>query len=231
MDGWLYDDVRGDLPDTVILPLENPHLYDRNVWASVLDVEQRARCVTIGAYHGRRIGVLAPTLGAPAAAMAVDAAADRGVRTVFGLGFCGAVAADLECGQVLVPFAAVAGDGTSPTYVPERYPAVADVGLVAAATAADVAVRTGIVWSTDGVLTQDSRFVRRCVALGVSGVDMETAAVLTVARLRGIRALTALVASDHLGHCRPTDGARLSTGVATATDLVLRLVRDATHVA
>jgi uridine phosphorylase len=206
-------------------------LYDRAVWENVLDIEQRARCITIGSYQGHRVGVLAPTLGGPAAAMALDAAASRGVRNVLGLGFCGGIASELSCGDLLLPLAAVAADGASQTYAPERFPAVADPDLLAAARAADPAARVGLVWSGDGVLTQDDAFARRCAQLGVAGVDMETAAVLTVARLRGVRALTTLVVSDHLGQCRPTDVGQLGDGVTAATGLVLGLVAHAARLA
>ena len=53
---------------------------------------------------------------------------------------------------------------------------------------------------------------------------METSAVLTVARLRGVRAATVLVASDHAGLGRPTDPERLSQGVRRAMALALRVV-------
>ena len=235
-DGWLFSDVDGKLPDTVILPLENPDLYDPSLWDGKVDIEQRHRSITFARHGAAGFGILSPKLGAPAAAMAIEAAADRGVRTLIGLGFCGAIASDLGCGDLLVPTGAVAGDGVSAAYCPERYPAVADRALVAALhrSAADAApsdgladglvLHDGLVHSVDAVFLQDSALIERCRALRVAGIDMETSAVLTVARICGIRAATVLVTSDHPGLGIPTDGARLSEGARRAVDVALQVV-------
>lgn len=237
-DGWLFSDVDGKLPETVILPLENADLYDPSLWDGKVDIEQCHRSITFARHGGVGFGILSPKLGAPAAAMAIEAAADRGVRTLIGLGFCGAIAPDLRCGDLLVPTGAVAGDGVSAAYCPERYPAVADRALVAAlhesaahaAPPADAApddrlvLHDGLVHSIDAVFLQDSALIERCRALRVAGLDMETSAVLTVARICGIRAATILVASDHPGLGIPTDGPRLSEGARRAMDVALRVV-------
>lgn len=62
---------------------------------------------------------MSPKFGAPAAALAVDLLAGRGVREVLGIGFCGGVDPALRCGDLFVPEAAVSSDGTCPTCVPE----------------------------------------------------------------------------------------------------------------
>jgi len=224
VDDWLFSDVPGRLPDTVVLPLENPDLYDPSPWLAALEVERTGRSVTIGTLQDRQVGILTPKLGAPAAAMAVEAAAHRGVRRIVGIGYCGGVSAHLSCGDLLIPYAAVAGDGTSTSYLPERYPAVADPDLYCALRRLDAKAIGGMVWSLDAVLMQDAAFVRRCRQLRVDGVDMETAAVLTVARLRGVSAATVLVVSDHPGRGERTDTARLSAGTKRAIELVTAAV-------
>ncbi|MFD9454269.1 hypothetical protein ACFWBC_14420 [Streptomyces sp. NPDC059985] len=221
-DDWLFADVDGPLPAEAVLPLENPDLYDSGVWDKHLKIEERYRTVSIGVYAGRRIAVLNAKLGAPAAAMAIQAAAGRGVRSLVGVGYCGAVADDLRCGDLLVPTGAVSADGTSAALCPGRYPAVADHQLVRALhDTAPGTLRDGLVHTLDAVYTQDSALVEECRRTGVSGIDMETAAVLTAARLSGMRAATLLVASDHPGLGLPTDGALIGAGFDRAMGLAL----------
>lgn len=157
--------------------------------------------------------------------MATETAAARGVRTLVGVGFCGAIAPDLTRGDLLVPTGAVAGDGTSRGYCAERYPAVADHALVAALhRLSPDALHDVLVHSVDAVCTQDSALVQRCRALRVSALDMEISAVLTFARPRGVRAATLLVTSDHPGNGTLTDGTRLSAGTRRAAKLAREVV-------
>lgn len=225
VDGWLFSDVDGPLPAVAILPLENPDLYDRADWAKRVEIVREHRSVSIARHHGHEFAILTAKLGAPAAAMAVQAAAARGVRTLIGIGYCGAIADTLTCGELLVPSGAVAADGTSTAYCAERYPAVADHQLVRALhDTAPGTLHDGLALSLDAVFTQDSALVERCRVLRVSGIDMETSAVLTVARLNGVRAATVLVASDHPGLGVPTVGALISAGSDRAMELVLEAV-------
>jgi Phosphorylase superfamily len=118
-DDWFFSDVPDTpLPETFILPLENPDLYDRDLWSAHLDIEWKSRCVTVGMYRDRPVGVMSPKLGAPAAAMAVDLLAGRGVTEILGIGFCGGIDPALCCGDLFVPEAAVSSDGTCPTWRP-----------------------------------------------------------------------------------------------------------------
>jgi uridine phosphorylase len=225
-DGWLFSDVEGNLPATAIMPLENPDLFDVAAWAKRIDIEQRYRSVTTATYQGRPLGILSARLGAPAAAMTVEAAARRGVRTLIGLGFCGAIADELRCGDLLVPSGAVAADGTSAGYCPERYPAVADREVTSALHRLANNLHDGLVYSVDAVFAQDDALIDRCRNLRVAAIDMETSAVLTVARLQGVRAATILVASDHPGQGLRSDGALLTAGAERAIGLALAAVGD-----
>jgi uridine phosphorylase len=208
------------------MPLENPDLFDIAEWEKRVDIKQRYRSVTTATYRGRPLSILSARLGAPAAAMTIEAAARRGVRTLIGLGFCGAIAADLGCGDLLVPSGAVAADGTSAGYCAERYPAVADRQLTGTLHRLAGNLHDGLVYSLDAVFAQDDALIDRCRKLRVSAIDMETSAVLTVARLQGVRAATILVASDHPGQGLRTDGELLSVGAERAIGLALTAAGD-----
>ena len=107
-------------------------------------------------------------------------------------------------GQFIIPIASMRRESTSKTYVEESYPAVADLELVNILneTAAGFGKRSlnGVSCTMDGFYTQmhDSRFSRECGrdlsrvfeelrALHVCGIDMESACMLTVGRLMGVK--------------------------------------------
>ena len=107
-------------------------------------------------------------------------------------------------GQFIIPIASMRRESTSKTYVEESYPAVADLELVNILnqTAADFGKRSlnGVSCTMDGFYTQmhDSRFSKECGrdlsrvfeelrALHVCGIDMESACMLTVGRLMGVK--------------------------------------------
>ena len=107
-------------------------------------------------------------------------------------------------GHFVIPMAAMRRESTSKTYVEESYPAVADIDLVNVMnqTVTDFGKRylNGINCTMDGFYTQmhDSKFSKETgidmsrtfeelKRLHVTGVDMESACMLTVGRLMGVK--------------------------------------------
>lgn len=119
VDGWLFS-PQGDLPATLIVPLDNPHLHDHQLWADVFGAPMRERGVVSEhtVMGDCSVGVAKPVLGASATAMLVDAATRRGVRRFIGLGFCGGTQPNLRCGDVVATSAARADDGVAYRYLP-----------------------------------------------------------------------------------------------------------------
>ena len=226
--GWLFSDVNSDgnidyFPKTVILPLENPYLHDHELFVSKLSESQTYRCISIGKHKDHLVGVLKSKFGAPAVAMTVDVLATLGVESIIGVGFCGGLQKHIQCGDLVLPLACVRDDGTSVRYVAEAYPAVADIYsldlLRNLAEASSHPWHCGLVWSTDAVLLETSALVEHWSNRGVSGVDMESGALFTLARLLGVRAAAILVASDNPASGQEMEPDKLSAGIAAAIDL------------
>ena len=92
---------------------------------------------------------------------------------------------------------AVRDDGASAAYLPLGYPAVADHRLLeccrTAAAAQGFAHRCGLVRSHDSFYTdEEMEICRTWSARGILGADMETAALYTIGRLRGMAAASIL---------------------------------------
>ncbi len=226
--GWLLGTFPPaiNLPKAVVLPMENPDVYDP-AWIRE-HVDDLATCgtLTLGTVGGTRVAFSAPKFGAPAVAMAVDVFAKVGMKTVLGVGFCGGLQPDVECGDLVLPCSAVRDEGTSHNYAPADHPARCSTRAAEAvkACAAELGteLRLGPVWTTDGILRETRDKVDQYHSLGCLGVDMETAALYTVASVMGIDAAAVLVASDNVYECRQTDLDRLRQGWRRAAELAVK---------
>lgn len=156
-----------------------------------------------GIYKGERITVTSTGIGAPSAAIAMEEMYACGMEAAVRMGTVMSMQDDM-LGQFIIPIASMRRESTSKTYVEESYPAVADLELVNILneTAAGFGKRSlnGVSCTMDGFYTQmhDSRFSRECGrdlsrvfeelrALHVCGIDMESACMLTVGRLMGVK--------------------------------------------
>ena len=156
-----------------------------------------------GIYKGERITVTSTGIGAPSAAIAMEEMYECGMEVAVRMGTVMSMQDDM-LGHFIIPLGSMRRESTSKTYVEESYPAVADLELlnILNQTAADYGKRTlnGISCTMDGFYTQmhDSRFskewgrdmdpvFRELKALHVSGIDMESACMLTVGRLMGVK--------------------------------------------
>lgn len=225
--GWLLgpDPPLGRLPKVVLLPMENPDVYD-GAWIAenATDVE-RCGTLALGSVNDTRITFSSPKFSAPAVAMAVDVFAKAGFQAVVGVGFCGGLQPEVECGDLILPISAARGEGASHCYATRGYPAAASPrGLKAAAQCAQqnaIAVKKGLLVTTDGILRETRDKVERWHNSGCVGVDMETAALYTVASVSGLDAVAILVASDNVYLQRQADLDRLRAGWRSATKLAL----------
>jgi len=221
---WLFADVpQGGLPETVIMPFENPYLHEHAMFVEHLHDVVAHKAVTIGQHQGATVAVLRSVFGAPAAAMAVDVLASLGVKNILGVGYCGGLQPNVACGDLVLASAAVRDEGVSKQYVSESYPAAADPDMLECARTilrqGTTRWHCGPVWTTDAIMRESSAAVERWSDCNVLGVDMETSALLTLARMFRMRAVSLLVASDH-----PADPSLLKAGTSAAIEAGFRIV-------
>jgi uridine phosphorylase len=155
-------------------------------------------------YPGRDGGVslVGPAIGAPYVAMLVESLAAWGVRTLVFVGWCGAIAAEVAIGGVVVPGAGHIDEGTSRHYAPDasvaRPSPALSARLAEACAGAGLAVSVGGVWTTDAVFRESPDKIGRFRALGAVAVDMEASALFTVAAFLGVDVAALLIVSDDL---------------------------------
>ncbi len=171
--------------------------------------ETRGLTTITGTRGGRRITATAFGMGAPIAAIVLHELFALGVGTFLRIGTAMAVA-PARLGDFVVADGAMRAEGTSQTYAPLGFPAVADFDLNTRLRArlamSGHRWHAGIFGTYDGFYTQmfDLSGERRAVIdnlkndirrLGLIGTDMETAALLTAARILGARASTLCIAT------------------------------------
>ena len=167
----------------------------------ILEENRGLRTVT-GMRGGHRVAASAFGMGGPIAAIVLHELFDLGVRLFLRIGTA-MVMPPAKLGDFVLADGAVRGEGTSRTYAPIGYPAVADFELGAALRGAlskrGASWRAGVFGTYDGFYTEmfalssgQARMIdgmrEEIGRLGLIATDMETATLLTAGRVLGARA-------------------------------------------
>ncbi|XVH31525.1 nucleoside phosphorylase [Haloferacaceae archaeon DSL9] len=146
--------------------------------------------------------VRVPGVGAPVTALVVEELIARGTERFCVLGHVGSLQSDVTLGEFVVVDRAIRDEGTSHHYVESERFASASVDLRdELKTAFEDRGRPyhfGATWTTDAVHRETTAEVRRYRREGILTVDMEAAAVFTVANYRGAEAGAVFTISDYL---------------------------------
>ncbi len=140
-------------------------------------------------------------MGSANAATILDLLTAVSPRACLFLGKCGGLKKKNSLGDLILPIAAVRGEGTSNDYLPEEVPALPAFALQKAIS---TTIRdherdywTGTVYSTNRrVWEHDDDFKKYLRRLRTMAIDMETATVFTVAFANKIPAGALLLVSD-----------------------------------
>lgn len=143
-----------------------------------------------------------PFIGAPHAVIAMEKLIVLGARRIWVFGWCGSLQPGIRIGHLLIPTGAVSEEGTSGHYpVGERVPesdASLDRMVEDALRQQCLPFFKGPVWTTDAVYRETPEKVKAYQARGVMGVEMEMAALMTLALYRSVKIAALLVVSDEL---------------------------------
>ncbi|MCW4046253.1 MAG: nucleoside phosphorylase [Candidatus Bathyarchaeota archaeon] len=199
--------ARGDLAETLLVP-GDPDRVPRiaRFWDTAKEVSSNRefRSYT-GKYKGVSVSALSSGIGPACMAIAVNEAANIGVRTFIRVGSTGAIQPGINCGDVIISSAAVRLDYASNCYIIPEYPAAANyevlLALVEAAENLGLSnYHVGVTATTADFYAGQNRPNRLCETCEMSNlvptlqkasvlnVEMETATLYTLASLFGLRA-------------------------------------------
>ncbi len=157
-----------------------------------------------GNYKGVPITISSTGIGAPSAAIAMEELYECGMEVAVRMGTVMGLK-DGMLGKLLIPNGSMRMEGTSETYVPKSYPAVANLDLVNSMNRSVLANNreyiNGITCTMDGFYSQmrESRLSKKMNTeilntfdelekYNIAGVDMETSLMLVLGNLMGIKA-------------------------------------------
>jgi len=184
----------GDVNDIALIP-GDPGRVDRIAGlcdSSEVVAQNREYKVVNATYEGTDLTICSTGIGCPSAAIAVEELHEVGVETVVRVGTTGALQSDVDIGDMIVATGAAKNEGTSKRYEDVEYPAVPDYGVLSAlvdsAEENDEDVHVGPIASDDAFYAETDEHVADWEEANLLSVEMEAAAVFSLARRRGMRA-------------------------------------------
>jgi len=180
-----------------------------------------------------RVGVVEGFgFGAPGAAIVLEELATLGVRRFISLGLAGALPSEVNFGDVVLCTGAIRDEGVSHHYVPAARYAHPTLGLTDELRQFLVGVSMpfteGLTWTLDAVYRETLEEALAYRAEGVVTVEMEAAALFTIAQVRGVEIAAIFTVSDHLLAVsewrRAPDKQALTNGLARILDVSLRVL-------
>src|ERR671916_3082705 len=197
----------GDFAESVLLPGDPrraTYIAENFFEDARLVTEERGMLGYTGTYKGVSVSVQATGMGCPSAAIVTEELIQLGAKNLLRVGTCGGYSRDMRLGDLVIATAATPNDGTVAS-ITQGYPyapaAHFDVVHAAhhAAQRAGTRTFTGPIVSSDLFYDPEEDPASLWGDLGVLAVEMEAAAIFTIAAMRGVRAGCLLTVSDTIG--------------------------------
>ncbi len=198
---------KGDIAETVLLPgdpLRAKFIAETFLENAVCYNKVRNMLGFTGTYKGRRVSVQGTGMGVPSISIyATELMTEYGVENLIRIGTCGSIQRDVLIRDIVMAQGACTDSNINRVrFGGLDYAAIADFGLMLKARS--VAESLGIEMKVGNTLTSDTFYGddpdswKRWAAYGVLAVEMESAALYTVAAKHRRRALTLLTVSDSI---------------------------------
>ena len=192
-------------------------------------------------YEGHDLTVCSTGIGAPSAAIAAEELQAVGVETLLRVGTTGALQRGVEIGDMVVATGAAKDEGTTRRYESETVPAVPDYGVLSAlvdaardheerAAGGSGGVHVGPVVTDDAFYAETDEYVAEWEDAGLLAVEMEAAALFTLARRKNMAAGAVCTVDGNLvegTQKSETDDEELPEKAKDNVDRAIRIALDA----
>ncbi|PID91662.1 MAG: AMP nucleosidase [Bacteroidetes bacterium] len=198
---WLprYTGIPGDgFRKYVLLTNFNSYL---ELFAEIQKTQIVNRNVSMPAASSDEITMINFGMGSANAATVMDLLSAVSPQAVLFLGKCGGLKKKNQLGDLILPIAAIRGEGTSDDYLPAEVPALPAFNLQRAVSTTirnmDRDYWSGTVFTTNRrVWEHDNKFKKYLRVVRAMAVDMETATLFTVGFANGMPTGALLLVSD-----------------------------------
>jgi purine-nucleoside phosphorylase len=223
----------GEVADAVLLPgdpLRAQFIAEHLLEGAVCYNRVRNALGYTGTWKGRRVSVQGTGMGMPSVAIyATELFRFHAARTAIRVGSCGSIRQDVALRDIVVALSA----HTNSAMNQRRFKGV-DFAPTAAFELVTAAVRlagerglsthVGTIFSSDAFYDDDPAVFELLAAHGALAVEMEAAALYTIAAAHGARALCLATVSDHIPSGMRVSSAERQTGFVAMAELALDTV-------
>lgn len=204
------DIAPGEIPPRVLLPGDPDR--SKIIATKFLDnpveiAKKREYWSFKGTYKDVPVAVCSTGIGCPSAAIALEELVKVGCTTFIRVGTSGAIDSSIRTGEIVIFTGAVRDEGTSRSYAPIEFPAIANPTLVTALSNAasnrGVEIRVGIGHTKDSFYSEHPDFLTDPKGArerwdtfrkaGVLATEMEAASLFVIGHLRGVKVGAACV--------------------------------------
>ncbi len=194
---------KGDIAENVILPgdpgrvLRIAKLLDSGKEISF----NREYRIFTGKYKGVPVSICSTGIGGPSTAIAMEELMAIGAKNFIRVGSCGANQAKIKIGDLVISDSVVREDHTCLDYVPLQYPAIADPDTFQIMKKASENLKfkyyAGPTVTVDALFSPRTKEIKKTwSAFNTLAQDMEAGTVLTLARVKGVKAGVVLLVVD-----------------------------------
>jgi purine-nucleoside phosphorylase len=220
----------GEIAELVLLPgdpLRAQFIADNYLRDAVCYNRVRNMLGFTGTYEGVRVSVQGTGMGMPSISIYLtELLRFYGVKTAIRIGSCGALSESVHLRDLILAISAHTTSNMNRRHFNGiDYAPSADFGLLSTAhrVAAErnVAVRVGPILSSDAFYDDDAGTFDLVAAHGTLAVEMEAAALYTIAAREGARALCIATVSDHLKRHEVMSAEDRQTGMREMIEVAL----------
>ena len=196
-----------EIADVVLLPgdpLRAQHIADTFFDNPICYSNVRGMLGFTGTYKGKRVSVQGTGMGVPSISIYVHELLDSyGVQTVVRVGTCGALQPSVHLRDIILAMSASTDSHVNRLrFQTIDYAPTANFELLMrahqVATDKGLATHVGNIFTSDTFYNDDETAVQKLIQYGTLAVEMETAALYTLAARAKARALAILTVSDHV---------------------------------
>lgn len=197
---------KGDIADTILLPgdpLRAKYIAETFLEDVTQYNEVRNMFGYTGTYKGKRISVQGTGMGVPSISIYInELMQEYDVQKLIRVGTCGAIQKDVKVRDVIIAQSATTNSPINRTFFNSvDYAPTADFDLLLKAY--NAGLEKGLHLKVGNVFTEDFFYNEhaeheKLAQYGVLAVEMETAALYTLAAKFGRQALSVLTVSDHI---------------------------------
>ncbi len=197
----------GDVAETVLLPgdpLRAKYIADTMLEQVICYNQVRNMYGFTGLYKGKRVSIQGTGMGIPSTAIyASELISSFHARRLIRVGSCGALQPDLKLRDLILAMSACTDSSFNKLrFQGMDYAPTASFRLLKnayeVATSKGIAVKVGNILSSDNFYNADPEQWKLWAAYGVLAIEMESAALYTLAAQHKVEALSILTVSDSL---------------------------------